>query len=123
MQTEPKGAERREHPRKQLRTKVEYSSEGGRFFGRTLDVSKGGMCLETFFAHRVGQVVAMLFHIFEGRDPVIVRGEVVWVKDVGRPAGPAQVLRKRRLGIRFNGVEEAMAKSLHFYLIDEVLFR
>lgn len=123
MQVQPKGAERRKHPRRDLLTKVEYSCEGGRYFGRTIDVSQGGMCLETFFPHTVGQQVAMLFRIFEGREPVIVRGEIIWVKEVGKPSSPMQVLRKRRLGIQFNDVEEAMAKTLHQYLVDEVLFR
>jgi c-di-GMP-binding flagellar brake protein YcgR len=116
-------AERRRHHRKELLTKVEYSCEGGRYFGRTVDVSKSGMCLETFFAHRVGQQVALLFRIFEGKDPVIVRGEIMWVKEIGRSAGPTQVLRKRRMGIKFSGIEEAMAKTLHYYLVEEALFR
>jgi Tfp pilus assembly protein PilZ len=120
---EPRGVEQRRHPRKSLLTKVEYSCEGGRYFGRTIDVSKGGLCLETFFAHRVGQQVALLFRIFEGKDPVIVRGEIVWLKEVGKPASPSQVLRKRRIGIQFSDIEEAMARTLHTYLLEEHLFR
>lgn len=123
MQAQPRGAERRQHPRKDLLTKVEYSCEGGRYFGRTVDVSQGGMCLESFFPHHVGQQVALLFRIFEGREPVIVRGEILWIREVGKPASPMQVLRKRHLGIQFNDIEEAMAKTLHQYLVDEVLFR
>lgn len=122
-QAATRSIEQRCHARKSLLTKVEYSCEGGRYFGRTIDVSKGGLCLETFFAHRVGQQVALLFRIFEGKDPVIVRGEVVWLKEVGKPGGPTQVLRKRRIGIRFSDLEEGMARTLHAFLVEEALYR
>jgi hypothetical protein len=114
-----KPEERRKHRRRGLLTKVEYSCEGGRYFGRAIDVSRGGLCLETFFAHQVGQQVALMFRPFEGRDPVIVRGEIVWVREIGRPAGPIKVLSRRRIGIKFDDIEEAMAESLHCYLVDD----
>ncbi|MFH0811056.1 MAG: PilZ domain-containing protein [Pseudomonadota bacterium] len=123
MLVEAKGSERRKFARKDLLTKVEYTCEGGRYFGRTIDVSKGGMCIETFFAHKVNQQVALMFRVFEGRDPVVVKGDVVWVKEVSKPTTPTQVLRKRRIGVRFAGLDESMAKSLHYYLVDEVMFR
>ena len=120
-QPEPKGAERRRFTRKDLLAKVEYSCEGGRYFGRAIDVSQGGLCLETFFAHRMGQQVALLFRIYDGRDPVIVRGEVMWVSEAGRSASPTQVLRKRRIGVEFRDLEPGMEKLIHNYLLGKVL--
>jgi Tfp pilus assembly protein PilZ len=120
---EPKGAERRVHPRKEILTKVDYTCEGRRFFGKTIDLSRGGMCLETFFAHKIGQELALLFRVFEGRDPIVVRGEVCWVREMEKGKNPAQVLRKRRVGVRFTDVEEAMFRKMNYYLVDEMLFR
>ncbi len=122
MRAQGKASDRRKHPRKGLMTKVSYSSDGAQYFGRSIDVSEGGMCLETFFAHQVGQQLTIQFRFFERRDPITFVGEIVWLREAGKRSKPMQVLRKRCMGVRFLRVEDKASQSLNCYLDEEILF-
>jgi hypothetical protein len=88
--------ERRAYRRKHSAVAVEYQFAGRRCQGYMVDISLGGLCLETREEHKVGERLAVAFRLLPQREwPVEARGRVV--SATRRPNG------YWRLGLQFEG--------------------
>jgi Tfp pilus assembly protein PilZ len=91
---------RRAHPRKLCIIPVEYSdSEGSSYRNYTLDISTGGVFIETCEAHTVGHELWLSLSFPRFAKPFRVAGRVAW-------RGPNGV------GVKFEGLSEEQQGTL-----------
>jgi Tfp pilus assembly protein PilZ len=79
--TDPK--DKRKHPRKTALISVECATESVSFTDTILDISNGGVFIETDAPFDIGQEIIMDFSLPESESPVSVRGEIVRVDPNG----------------------------------------
>lgn len=79
--THPK--DKRKHPRKTTLISVECATESVSFTDTILDISNGGVFIETDAPFDIGQEIMMNFSPAESENPITVRGEVVRVDSNG----------------------------------------
>jgi len=98
---------RRSDPRYDRRVDVEITSEGQQIRGVSLNLSLGGMFVETTELLIEGTAVQARFTLPTQPEPVEVTGEVRWLeRGPGRPQG---------MGIRFQGLRAREVWALNRY--------
>jgi len=109
--------ESRRFPRKDLETKVRYTTDEGEFVGRAVDVSEGGMCIETSYPHKPEGPISVFFKIFGTRQaPLKVDGQIMWVKKAAPQ--PGSILKLRLVGVKFGPMDWASEKDIRFYVFN-----
>lgn len=91
---------RRAHPRAPLPLKVTYRSTGSFLVSYSLNLSKGGLFLESDAPQPVGTTLTLKLQVPGAQEEVVVTGRVAWVRDesqTGKPTG---------MGIAFGPLEE-----------------
>jgi uncharacterized protein (TIGR02266 family) len=87
---------RRIDPRYERQLDVEVLSDGKKLTSRTVNISLGGLFLESAASLEIGMTVQLRFQLPTQPEPVEVAGDVRWVvKKEGSHAG---------IGIRFQGL-------------------
>lgn len=87
----------REHPRAPYVVAVEFRSASSFLITYSLNLSRGGLFLETFHDVPAGAPVALTFRI-PGAGEVVLDGLVAWRREPGSPEGPAG------LGVEFTDI-------------------
>jgi c-di-GMP-binding flagellar brake protein YcgR len=80
-------AGRRQHPRAALVREVEYEAESRKFYGRLIEISVGGMLVETHHVLTPSTIITVRFSL--GREPIVTTAEVIYHRE------------KRGMGVRF----------------------
>lgn len=101
---------RRAHERVRLPLEVAYRSTGSFLVSYSVDLSRGGLFVQTDAPLPVGSELDLQLSIPGVPDTVSLRGRVVWVQDKAAPGKP------EGMGIQFQHVEERLAS-----LIDSVV--
>lgn len=91
--------ERRRHSRRICRLSVRLKDPRELKENLIKDLGEGGVFVETFYPSRVGSKVDLEFHMEGGKNPLLVRGEVVWVRNPWESGTPG-------MGIRFLEISE-----------------
>ena len=94
-------AERRRAPRVLVDLEVDYASEDNYLFAYITDISATGIFVRTTTPEQPGTHLNLRFK--DGRDPVEVEGEVIWVNPY-RPGSPDNL--HPGMGIRFVGLDD-----------------
>lgn len=89
---------RRVHERARLALQVSYRSAGSFLISYTVDLSRGGLFLETAELLPVGSALDLTLQI-PGAPQWVVRGTVVWLQEVAVPGRPVG------MGIQFHALE------------------
>jgi type IV pilus assembly protein PilZ len=99
MSDEKTGKEKRQHIRAPIELKVEYKKLNTFFADYTRNISKGGTFIKTERPLPVG--TEFLFRLFIPKlsAPVEVKGEVVWINEIGNMTHPE--VPDAGMGIRF----------------------
>ena len=92
---------RREHDRVRLALQVAYRSTGSFLVSYSVDLSQGGLFLETKSPREVGTELDLWVAIPGAEEDVRLKGTVVWTRRDAMPGLPAG------MGIQFHGVEES----------------
>ena len=101
--------ERRRHPRKGSRLLVYYELAGGQDMGYVIDVSLGGLCLETRQPCAVGETIALTFKLCGQREEPLQ----IWGKTTSAvPKGS----RRWWVGVELDGLGPAAQEELASYL-------
>lgn len=77
------------------------------------NLSRGGLFLKTMFPREVGTQLRCVFHLPDGRRPVVAEGEVVW----NRRGSPSR-LAPPGMGVRFYGLTEMDQERLSHYVTE-----
>jgi type IV pilus assembly protein PilZ len=126
--------DRREAFRAPIELKVEYKKLNTFFADYTKNICKGGTFIRTRKPLDVGTVFVFQLAVPKLKEPIAIRGEVVWVKREGQPS-PAGVAEDQEpgMGIRFiyetpeeraaleNVVERMMIDSLGQLLYSKLM--
>lgn len=98
--TDPKDTTgRRAHERARLALQVSYRSAGSFLISYTVDLSRGGLFLETAQLLPVGSALDLTLQV-PGAPPWMVHGAVVWLQEVAAPGRPVG------MGIQFQDLEK-----------------
>jgi c-di-GMP-binding flagellar brake protein YcgR len=73
--------DRRRHKRVVLVHEVEYETEVGKFSGRFIDLSVGGMLIETRNALPEETIITIMFNLGRSQDPVVATAEVIYHRE------------------------------------------
>jgi len=92
-------SERRAYPRRVCRMSVRLRDAKELEEYLIKDLGEGGVFVETFYPSRVGSKVELEFLVEGGKSPLLVRGEVVWVRNPWESPSPG-------MGIKFLEVSE-----------------
>ncbi len=68
----------RESPRKACLLKVDYQAQDNTHTEHILDISMGGVFIETGEPIAVGQEITLIFTFPNSQEPLKVKGEIVW---------------------------------------------
>lgn len=109
---EPVLEERRKHPRFAITAFVDWTGDELLLHHPVVNLSLGGLCIESTIAEPVGQRVELVLHFPDRLSVVTVVAEVVW----NRPGRPAV------MGLRFMDPDARSRAALQRYL-DEVVER
>ncbi|HEU5395242.1 MAG TPA: TIGR02266 family protein [Candidatus Methylomirabilis sp.] len=71
-----------------VQIQIEYGGEGPFFSAQSLNISRGGVFLQTEFLLPPGRAVQLNFQLPAG-PRVSARGRVIWTRSPGDPRGPA----------------------------------
>jgi uncharacterized protein (TIGR02266 family) len=71
-----------------VRIQIEYGDGGPFFSAQSLNISRGGVFLQTEYLLAPGRAVLLNFNLPEG-PRVSTRGQVIWTRTPGDPRGPA----------------------------------
>lgn len=88
--------DRRAHRRCGAELAVTLHSKSNFYTGLTENISEGGVFIATDEPHEVGSAIAMTVHLADGAEPLVIIGEVRWV----RQCAP------RGLGVRFTSLTD-----------------
>ena len=99
MPTDEEIASRRAHRRVRLALEVSYRSTGSFLVSYSVDLSSGGLFLETEQPRQIGTELELWLSIPGATEEVRLKGDVVWVRQESRPGQPAG------MGIQFQDVE------------------
>src|SRR5262249_12683821 len=128
------GGDRREFPRAPIELKVEYKKLNTFFADYTKNICKGGTFIRTRKPLDVGTVFVFQLGVPKLKEPIAIRGEVMWIKREGQPA-PKGVTESQEagMGMRFiyeppeeraaleNVVERLMIDSLGQLLYSKLM--
>ena len=92
---------RRAHERVRLSLEVAYRSTGSFLVSYTVDLSRGGLFLETEQPRSVGSELELRLAIPGANDEVLLTGEVVWIQQEPAPGKPMG------MGVRFTDLERS----------------
>ncbi len=92
---------KREHERVPIAIQVEYRTASSFLVAYSVNLSRGGVFLETGHLPEIGSPITLLFSIPEG-DPVQVAGRVAWHREAPTHDGPAGI------GIEFEDMVESL---------------
>lgn len=101
---------RRAHERIRLSLEVAYRSTGSFLISYTVDLSRGGLFLETDEPRPVGSTLELRLAIPGANEEVKLQGEVVWIQREPAPGRPSG------MGVEFKGGESRFAS-----VIDELV--
>ena len=96
---EENGSDRREYIRAPIELKVEYKKMNTFFADYTKNISKGGTFIKTEKSLPVGTEFLFRLAIPMLKEPVEIRGVVVWINEEGNLAHPE--VEELGIGIRF----------------------
>ena len=88
---------RRKTVRKKGLLRADYGTTKAFYSDIATDISEGGVRIETSRRHEAGLVLNMIFEVPNADLPLKVKGEIVWVREMGGEGGAAQYAA----GIRF----------------------
>jgi len=71
-----------------VRIQIEYGGGGPFFSAQSLNISRGGVFLQTEYLLTPGRAVLLNFNLPDG-PRVSARGHVIWTRAPGDPRGPA----------------------------------
>ena len=94
-----------------VRIQIEYGSGGPFFSAQSLNLSRGGVFLQTEFLLPPGRGVQLIFNI-PAKPRLSVLGRVVWTRGPGDPRGPAGI------GIQFETVAPEVLQVIEELLQD-----
>lgn len=100
--------ERRRHGRTRSRILVQYESEGRPSSGYVLDISRGGLCMQTSRVHQKGDLLDMTIKLFPDGPPLRAKAQVIVI----RQKDP----HRRLLGVRFEPLTPEADQQLAGYL-------
>jgi len=78
-QSEPSGAERREHVRFETSIAVDYASGETFLFAYLQNISEMGIFIRTDHPSKIGTRLRLRFHADKEENPLILEGEVTWI--------------------------------------------
>lgn len=97
--------QRQKDDRAPVRIQVECRGTGPFFSGESLNVSRGGVFLQTEYLLPPGRTVQLSFCLPDG-PRISTRGRVIWTRGPGDPRGPAG------MGIQFETLSPEVLRSL-----------
>ena len=95
-----------------VRIQIEYGSGEPFFSAQSLNLSRGGVFLQTEFLLPPGRAVQLIFNI-PAKPRLSVVGRVVWTRGAGDPRGPAGI------GIQFETVAPEVLRVIEDLLQDQ----
>ncbi len=105
--------ESRKSKRVKTRLRVNCKSDGIFFSDFTRDVGLGGMGIETATLIREGTNVELFLHLPDEKDPLILKGKVIWsqAKDTREKSASNVVI-----GIQFDNLQPEFHSKLHNFI-------
>lgn len=80
---QPTGAERRTATRVDLEIEVGLETDSNFYTGLTQDISTGGLFVATHRLRPIGERVVLKFGLPNTQQPIVVEGEVRWLREAG----------------------------------------
>ena len=81
VQPAPIATERREHERASAEFAVTMHTKSNFYSGLTENISEGGVFVASEVVQEVGSEITMTIHLGDGGEPLVVVGEVRWLRD------------------------------------------
>ena len=88
-----------------VQIQIEYGGEGPFFSAQSLNISRGGVFLQTEYLLPPGRAVQLNFQLPAG-PRVSARGRVIWTRPTGDPRGPAG------MGIQFEALAPEALRAI-----------
>ncbi len=112
MPEPPQEAERRAAVRRKGLLQVDYGTGQAFYSAVALDLSEGGMRLESSRRHEVGTALELAFKPPTAERPIKVKGQIVRVSEIGEKTGAPRYF----LGVRFTEVDLQFKQALKWFL-------
>ena len=108
------GTGKRLHPRAPVRVEVFYSYGSDFVSDYMLNVSRGGLFIETFAPLDVGTKIHLRFSLPAFADIFNIKGTVVWKRPAGHEASPPG------MGVQFEEVDKKDAQLLDNFVRSQI---
>jgi uncharacterized protein (TIGR02266 family) len=103
---------RRQHRRLDLEVEVTMTSDTNFFMGFTENLSEGGIFVATYDYAPMGSIVEFDFRLPEGREPMHVKGIVMWLREYN-PMVPDMM---PGMGLQFRDLTPAQETTIQGFL-------
>ena len=106
------GADQRRFERADVKVEVTLESESNFYNGFTENISAGGLFIATYDTRQMGDTVSMEFTIPGRQDPIAVKGEVRWLRELN-PMTPDVT---PGMGVRFLDLADDVAEAITAFI-------